>query len=79
MGIWVKLIIIQPILLHLPTELILCKFSFSNHRSSCFLKCLHIVSVGFPFRDLIIRGLSNNFGYIGSTFCRSKWIYAILI
>nr|DAH44785.1 MAG TPA: hypothetical protein [Caudoviricetes sp.] len=79
MCIWVKLIIIQPILLHLPTELILCKFSFSNHRSGCFLKCLHIVSVSFPFRDLIIRCLSDNLSYIRSTFCRSKRIYAILI
>nr|DAN23358.1 MAG TPA_asm: hypothetical protein [Bacteriophage sp.] len=63
----------------MPTKLILCKFPFSNHRSGCFLKCLHIVGVRFPFRDLIIRGLSNNLSYISSTFCRSKWIYAILI
>nr|DAL48753.1 MAG TPA_asm: hypothetical protein [Caudoviricetes sp.] len=63
----------------MPTKLILCKFSFSNHRSSCFLKCLHIVSVSFPFRDLIIRCLSNDLGYISSTFCRSKWVYTVLI
>nr|DAM05179.1 MAG TPA: hypothetical protein [Caudoviricetes sp.] len=79
MGIWVKLIIIQPILLHLPIKLILCKFSFSNHRSSRFLKCFHIVSVSFPFRYLIIRNFSNNLSYIRSSFCRSKRIYTILI
>nr|DAT77242.1 MAG TPA: hypothetical protein [Caudoviricetes sp.] len=55
--------------LHLPIKLILRKFTIGYHCCGSLLVCLHIICIRFPFGNICIWCLSDNFCYIRSSFC----------